>query len=380
MNHHSYPLPYPDPVKTISRALFSESSLDCGGQELQLLLQMGELARGGIEVKLACSSQSEIYAAANARGLSTEPVPFRASLHAPSLISARRLMANWRPDLVVSHSGHDADICFLVARTLSHRPRLVRARTYQHGVPHAWSYNWLADLTVVPSEEVRRRILVNPRIDAGRIHVLYPGISFETLDAQSKLPLNPDIAAWLSRRSGPVLVHGAMLRPEKGHLQMLEVVAELCARFSGLCYVIAGEGGMRQDIEARINALGLSDRVLLAGFVQPLAPLLKRADLVVMPSTFEPLGMSQSEALALGIPVVASRTGGIPETIADGRTGILVEPNDINQWVTGISNALENIEQARAMATEGRRFVRSRFSIETNVSRLIALAGSSAIS
>jgi len=171
-----------------------------------------------------------------------------------------------------------------------------------------------------------------------------------------------------------------MLRREKGHLLMLDVVAKLSTRFWGLCYVIAGEGGMRQDIEARINALGLRDRVLLAGFVQPLAPLLKCADLVVMPSTFEPLGMAQSEALPLGIPVVASRTGGIPETIEDGRTGILVEPNDIGRWVKCISYALENIEKSRAMAMEGRRYVRSRFSIEANVDRLLALAGSNVMS
>jgi glycosyltransferase involved in cell wall biosynthesis len=368
--------PCRDPVKTISRILFSESSLYAGGQELQLLLQMSELARRGVEVRLACNSESEICAAAHARKLSTAPAPFRASLHPPSLLLVRRLMASWRPDVVVSHSGHDANVCFLAARTLSHRPRLVRSRTYQHGVPHAWSYNRLADLTVVPSEEVRRRILANPRIDAGRIHVLYPGFSFETLDAQSEFPLRADIAAWLARHSGPVLVHGAMLRREKGHLLMLDVVAELGTRFADLRYVIAGEGGTRQDIEARINALGLHDRVLLAGFVQPLAPLLRRADLVVMPSTFEPLGMSQSEALALGVPVAASRTGGIPETITDGRTGILLEPGDIGQWVKGISYALENIERMRAMATEGRRYVRSRFSIEANVDRLLALAGS----
>lgn len=364
-------------MKTLSRILFSESSLNLGGQELQLLLQMRELARRGIEVRLACNPASEIHAAADARKLSTEAAPFRASLHPASLLRVRSLMASWRPDVMVSHSGHDADICFLAARTLSRRPRLVRARTYQHGVPHAWSYNSLADLTVVPSEEVRRRILANPRIDAGRIHVLYPGFSFETLDAQAAFPLRADIAAWLARQSGPVLVHAAMLRREKGHALMLDVVAELSRRFAGICYVIAGEGGARQDIEARIAALGLHGRVLLAGFVQPLAPLLRRADLVVMPSSFEPLGMSQSEALALGVPVAASRTGGIPETITDGRTGMLIEPGDVTQWVKGITYALDNIERMRAMATAGRRDVRSRFSIEANVDRLLALSGSS---
>jgi len=112
--------------------------------------------------------------------------------------------------------------------------------------------------------------------------------------------------------------------------------------------------------------------VLIAGLLAAVPPLFQRADLVVMPSSYEPLGMSQIEALALGVPVVASRTGGIPETIEDHRSGLLVTPGDVTQWVTTLTWALQHLPEMRRMAQVGGDFVRSRFSMAANTDQLLA--------
>jgi glycosyltransferase involved in cell wall biosynthesis len=351
-------------VPKLSRVLFTESSPNLGGQELQLLEQARGLAARGVQTRLLCPEASRIAQVASQYGVPVLPVPFRNSLHPRSVLGVRAILADWRPDALLCHSGHDADASAMAARLLGGpRPRLVRMRTYQHGAPHAWTYNRLFDRTLVPSEEMRRRLLSNPRVRAERIAVLRPGIAFDDLDVHAALPLDPALEQTLSRFPGRRLTHAAMLRGEKGHLFMLDVVARLRTRFPDLCYVIAGEGVLKEGIHNKAKMLGLQANVCFAGLVRELAPLYVRSELVVMPSSYEPLGMSQIEALGLGVPVVASRVGGIPETVHDRRTGLLASPGDVEAWTEVLSWALEHGPEMRAMAAAGRADVRERFAL-----------------
>jgi len=95
----------------------------------------------------------------------------------------------------------------------------------------------------------------------------------------------------------------------------------------------------------------------------------------LMPSTYEPLGMSQIEALALQRPVLASCTGGIPETVQDGITGVLVEPGSKTAWAEAIADALANMPQQSSMASAGRADVHKRFSPDSNLQQILALSG-----
>lgn len=355
----------------IDRILFTESSNNLGGQELQALQQMVVLEEMGIKTKLACRENSGIAERAALLGLQNLNIPFRNSLHVPSILALRRLIQAWHPRAIISHSGHDANIAALATRYMPQRPVLVRSRTYQPGRPKAWTYNRFTDVTVVPSAGLQREILANPGIAPERVQVLYPGIDFDTLERAATASLPQDVIAWLGQRSGPLVVQAAMLRPEKGHLFMLDVIAQVSSRCAGLRYVIAGEGEQRERIAQRIGELGLAESVLLTGLMNPVAPLLKCADLVVMPSFYEPLGMAQSEALVLGVPVVASNIGGIPETVTDGETGLLIEPANMDAWASALSWALDNLPRMRQMAREGGTRVRTQFSVAANMAQLL---------
>jgi glycosyltransferase involved in cell wall biosynthesis len=339
-----------------------------GGQELQLLEQARGLAARGVQTRLLCPPASRIAELATQYGVPVSPAKFRNSLHPPSVLRVMRVLAEWKPDAVVSHSGHDADVCALAARLVSKRPRhLVRMRTYQHGLPHAWTYNHLFDRTLVPSEEMRRRLLANPGIKGERIAVLRPGIAFAELEGRSLQPLDAGLEETLARFPARRLTHAAMLREEKGHLFMLEVLARLRARFPELCYVIAGEGELDQAIRNKAKTLGLEANVCFAGLLRNLPALYVRSELVVMPSLYEPLGMSQIEALGLGVPVVASRVGGIPETMEHR----LVMPGDTEAWAQALAWALEHRDEMRAFAAAGRADVRRRFELATVLDELM---------
>jgi glycosyltransferase involved in cell wall biosynthesis len=359
--------------------LFTESSDNVGGQELQLMQQMRQMQQHGLRTMLACRPGGRVEQAALQQGLSVLPVRFRNSLHLPSIAILRHWISRHQPRLAICHSGHDSNNLAIAARLVWRRPFLLRSRTYQPGKPSAWSYNRLVDATMVPSHYLRDSLLQNPAIHPDRIHVVYPGIDFTGLDAAVGLAVPAHIASWLAVSAAPVLLHAAMLRGEKGHLTILQAMHLLRDSHPHWRYLVAGDGVARQLIEAEIQRLGLAERVLLAGVVTPVAPLYRHADLLLMPSTYEPLGMSQIEALALQCPVLASNTGGIPETVADGHTGMLVEAGNAQAWATAIAAALDSMPQQGQMAAAGARDVRQRFAPDSNLQQIMALSGFSGL-
>ncbi len=359
---------------------FTESSRNIGGQELQLLQQAQVLQGRGWQPRVLCPPGSRIAAEATRRGLPTELLALRNALDVASASRLLRLVRSHRPVAVVCHSGHDADLCGLAIRSaarlglLRPRPVLVRMRTYQPGRARAFPYNRLFDVTFTPSEALRAQVLENPAIDPRRIRVLSPGIDFAGLEAGADAPLPAPLLRFLEG-GGPVVAHPAMLRAEKGHAFLLEVVAALRATFPALRYVAAGEGPLLDDLRSRAVALGLQDCVMFAGMLPSVAPLLRRSDVLVMPSRYEPLGMSQIEALALGVPVVVSRVGGLPETVEDGVTGTLCpppgSPGALQAWTAALAAVLTDPARAREQARRGRERVLRAFDPERNVATLL---------
>lgn len=348
------------------KVLFTESSPNIGGQELQLLAQAEGLAAKGVETLLVCRPNSRIAEHATHRGIAVSHLPFRNSLHLPSIIGLYRLLRRYRPDAIIAHSGHDANTVALAARLLRRRPLLVRSRTYQPCLPNAWTYNVLFDLTLVPSRYLLRLLLRNPEIRSERIRVLYPGIDFG--HTTSAAP-----PTWLSQllESGRrIVLHAAMLRPEKGHRVILAALPGLIERFPQLNYVIAGEGELAESLQREVGALGLQAHVTFAGMLGDLPSVMQHVELVVMPSTYEPLGMSQIEALGMQVPVIVSRGGGLPETVEDTQTGLLAEPEDVGDWQAKLAWALRHPEAMRNMARTGSIRVREQFSRTGNLDQL----------
>lgn len=362
---------------------FSESSKNIGGQEMQLLQQAQGLKAKGYTPYLLCRLGSRISQEAHKLGLNVEYVPFRNAIHPPSVFRLVCLLLRHKPVAVVCHSGHDANLCSFTVHVLAKlgllkpRPTLIRMRTYQPGPVKAFTYNQMFDQTFTPSQALRNQLLENRAVRPNKIAVLYPGIDFQSIAASSELGLPADLDARLNKlQQRPVIAHAAMLREEKGHNFMLQVVKALLPRFPNLLYVVAGEGEARQSIEADVLRFGLTQHVMLPGLLSPVAPLLKRSDVLVMPSSYEPLGMSQIEALSLGVPVVVSNVGGLPETVQHGLTGFVCPaPHSLgalDAWVQTLGAVLAQPQDALGMAAQGQQAVLAQFGQQINIERLVS--------
>jgi glycosyltransferase involved in cell wall biosynthesis len=355
---------------------FTDSSINIGGQELQALQQMSALRVTGFKTLLLCKPNSALLQRANALGLAATPIRFRNTFHIPSFRQLLLLVRSKDPIAIVSHGSHDALLSVMVSRWAAllggRRIPVLRVKTFQHGYPLSFAYNYLFSKTLTPSHHLRSLFLGNRSIKPNKIEVLYPGIDFSGL-SHSDNALPDHVERWLADHPGPVISHGAILRGEKGHRIILNALVEVKKSFPTVRYLIAGEGQDRPLLEAEITALGLEDHVYLTGILHKIAPLLNASTLAVLPSLIEPLGMFQIEAQYLGVPTIASRVGGIPETILHEETGLMVEPGNVPAWADAICWVLQHPTEAKQLAERGRVFVTNKFSMERNTTELIQL-------
>lgn len=365
---------------------FSESSKNIGGQELQLLQQAVGLKAKGYTPYVLCRPGSRISQEAARLGLHVEHLGFRNAIHPPSAFKLSQLLLKHKPVAVICHSGHDSNLCSLTVHAMAKvgllrpRPKLIRMRTYQPGVAKAFTYNQMFDQTFTPSQALKDQLLQHSGVLAHKVSVLYPGIDFDSIvhNAQSDLPaeLSARLNDLLQR---PVIAHAAMFRIEKGHSFMLQVVKALLPQFPGLLYVAAGEGETLDTVQTEAQRMGLMNHVCFPGMLNPVAPLIRRADVLVMPSSYEPLGMSQIEALGLGVPVVVSNVGGLPETVVNHETGRVCpaphSPDALQAWVQAVADLLANPTKARDMAAKGQQAVHAQFGHNANLHGLIDTVG-----
>ncbi|EFI9567232.1 glycosyltransferase family 4 protein [Escherichia coli] len=356
--------------------LYTESSPNIGGQELQAVAQMCAMRRLGHQVMLACREHSRISAEAHRYGIPVVHIPFRNSLHPPSVLALRRLIVTFRPEMVVCHSGHDSNIVGITRRILSggtSRFAIIRQKTYMTQNMKMFSLNHMCDVVVVPSEEMRSRLI--HEMCRQSVVVVPPGMDLAGLRKQADEALPEHIDVWLKKRStAPVIVQVGMIRPEKGHDFMLEVLHCLKQRGVRFYWLIVG-GGRREEearLKAKIDYLGMNDCVLMCGLLSPVAPVYRRASLMVMPSRNEAFGMAIVEATVCGVPVMASRVGGIPSVIRHGYNGTLLPPDDRAAWENALTSFLDAPECAQTMVLRGQEEMDARYSIDSTVRELIA--------
>ena len=203
----------------------------------------------------------------------------------------------------------------------------------------------LADAILVLTERTRAR-LVNAGVDSRRVRVVPSGVPSQTFTGPMADPL-PSLAH-------PRADFVGRLCEQKDPRTVLESAARLRSAAS---FVLVGDGPHRRAVERRIVELGLAGRVVVTGFVSraEVAAHLAHAQVMVLPSRYEELGTAIVEAMALGVPVVASRVGGIPEVVEHGRTGLLVPPGDAGALARAVDSLLADASGRRAMARAARQ-------------------------
>lgn len=220
------------------------------------------------------------------------------------------------------------------------------------------------------SESVRRFVVVEERIPLRKTCVVYNAVAPAAAGEASEPPADTVVAPGAT----PAIVSVGRLVRNKGHHVLLEAVEMLACELPRLGAVIAGDGPELASLQREIQRRRLAARVTLAGVVERIEPLLLGADIFVLPSTHrEGLSLAALEAMRCGLPVIASRIGGVPEAVLDECTGILVPPGQPKALAKAILRLAQNPAERRRMGRDGQARVERLFRQDKMIAEIEAL-------
>jgi glycosyltransferase involved in cell wall biosynthesis len=340
-----------------------------------------ELERAGHEVTLCCRAGTEAQVIQRARELGArrvETLGLEGGLRPRGDFRDLQRLSDWLPefDLLHVHRGKEHWLGALANRLSGRRIPLVRTRHIVQVVrPHAanrWLYRAATDLVVTVTEAIRRQYVASGLLPPERVVALPGGVDVERfrpgLDGGGvrgalKVPDGTPLVG---------LVSG--LRAMKGHRVVVEAASILARDGIRPRFLFIGEGPLREAIREAIRRSSLDAQVTLVGFVPDLPTAMAALD-VALYAPLESDGMSRVvfESLALGLSVVASRVGVIPEILADGRDALLVPAGDPGMLARAIRRLLEEPELRASLGAAGRQLVAERFSGVRVAARLAEL-------
>ncbi len=345
------------------KILHTEASCGWGGQEIRILEEANGLIGRGHGVSVACPAHARMAAEAGRFGVPVVALPLEFKTVA-GFSALRRHLESSRPDVVNTHSSADSWLTGLACATLGNPPAIVRTRHISAPVSGNFANRWLyrqAGAVVTTGESLRQHLLETLSLDPRRVISVPTGIDttrFTPADkAAAKAVLGLD-----ARQKHLGIV--ATLRSWKGHLFLLEAFAQL--KRPDLHLLIVGEGPMRDPIEAKIAALGLGDRVTLAGQRSDPEHWLQALDVFCLPS-YANEGVPQAiiQAMLCALPIVTTPVGAILEAVVDSSTALVVPPRDSAALATAIGRLLDDGDFAAAIGKAARRFASANFSRNT---------------
>ena len=337
-----------------------------GGQSQVLTTVLGLRALGH-RTLLVAHSEGELRQRAK-EGLDLLPLAPKTEMDLSAAWRLSRILKQLQPDIVHAHDPHGVAMAGLALSmsTQPAKPPLVAARRVDFHLKgnalSRWKYRQV-DSFICASEAIRQ-MLIGDGVPGARTVTVHEGIDIERVDAAEPANLHGEF--WLPHHA-PIVGNVAALVGHKGQKHLIEAARRVLPQMPDARFIIAGEGELRPALERQIKDHHLEKHVLLAGFRPDVLSLHKAFDIFVMSSVTEGLGTSLLDAMAAGKPIVATRTGGIPEVVADGETGLLVPPRDEEALADAIVRLLKDPDLRREMGEAGRVRARNLFSLERMV-------------
>ncbi len=332
-----------------------------GGTRQAFLLARAQ-REAGYDVHVLAPGGAAILRWAQEEGVRARPLPDLSGVRGQWAASRwlRQVVRDARPDVVHAHhtKGHNVA---LLATFGGGFPPVVANRGVLFRPEFPAKFRSRRTAAVITNSRAVKRVLEGCRIPGGKVHVVYN--ARVPADREGLLRSAPGLREELRLGDGPVVGAVSSARPEKGMQFLVEAAPEILRRHPGAQFVLVGAGTER--FVPRLEALGIRERFRLPGH---------RADAVAIMSLFDVFALSSVdmescpnvllEAMDVGVPVVGSGVGGVPEIVEPGRTGLIVPRGEPGALAAAVNEILSLPDRGRDMGEAGRRKISERFTPE----------------
>ena len=359
------------------KILFIHGITEIGGAERELLRILSELPSLGYQPLVACPAHGPLVQELDRRKIEHHAVvlpPWRKLLVYPKRASAVRALREvvmtkrplvlhvndiwWVPQTLRAVAGVRIPIVAHVRQEIDP----LKVRRYELNE---------VDLVFPVSRQIQRSLEAGGVLPE-RLRVLYSGLDLRAV------PVRAD-GCNIRRQFGipvddPVIGTVGNLFPRKGYEVMLRALPTILKSLPELHYLVVGGGNAAYETRLRslVKELGLANRVHFAGFQDPVYSCLAAMDLYVHPALTEGFGIAVLEAMAMRKPVVATATGGLPEIVQDGETGMVVLPGDPDALAQSVSELLQDSARCRQLGEAGRARVATHFTVKSMMDQLVS--------
>ncbi len=239
---------------------------------------------------------------------------------------------------------------------------------------HVRADKWMAeraDCVMTVSEAARRYMLDVDGIRRDNIEVVYLGFDFDQMSPNAEKRAAARVEFGFAD-DDVVIGYVANFAAGKGHAQLIKAFDEIKRQTPNAKLILAGKGKLK-EVEDTVGVLGLGRRIVFAGWQDDVSAVYNAMDIFVQPSLSEAFSQVLIEAMACGLPVIATKVGGASEVIENNVNGILIEPDDPDAITASVLELASSTDRRKAMGVAGMNSVRERFSAATMVQRHIDL-------
>ncbi len=365
----------------MARILFVSSEGRLGGAETSLLLHLKSLD-GRFACSVACPAPSSLAQALAAQGIETHPLPPPPACRYRS----RRGVAWWwaavrglvtatrrtRPDLIHANTFY-AGTAALLAALVTRRKLIVHARDLVDFGTLVRCYGWYADRLVAVSGAVKKE-LVSRGVRPDKVEVVPNGLDLDAI----RLPgAGPEASAPRpAPREDFVFAHVGQFAPWKNHEIFLRAAEQVARDLPRAQFVIVGDDLFgrnslyKRTLYYSARYCAAADRIHFWGWRTDMEDVWPAVDCLVHTAETEAFGRVIIEAMAHGIPVIATDRGGPAEILQAGRTGVLVPPRDVETLRRAMLRVARDAPFARGLAVAGRRYACSHFAASRTAARM----------